>query len=246
MTFSALDSTMTGGTSMMVVSATNQLRGGMNLVGRLAGVGGIVGGIITSTPRRMLLILSNSANRGTFRRTGRFALTARIATVTVAGLSKATGKNIMVNVSRRFGVPMGCVKLNRNVRSVRMFHGGRFMSSLFKRARWWVGHGAVSVVALKYSGGLMSSRGLVHRLRTGNCGMARSSSGPRKRVTIVGAYNFVNSTGRRSVGVVLRFYRTGRRKGLGGLCIVNYLSRECLGRLTLRVPRMSGFCNGFG
>lgn len=102
------------------------------------------------------------------------------------------------------------------------------------------------MVALKYSGGLMSSRGLVGRLRTGKCGIARSDSRPRKRITIVGAYNFVNSTGRRSVGVVLRFYRTGRRKHLGGLCMVNYLSRHCLGSLRVRVPRISGFCKGFG
>lgn len=124
---------MTGGTSIIVVSATKHLRGGINLVGRLAGVGGMVGGMIPSTPGRILLILSNSAKRGTFRRTGRFALTARMATVTVAGLSKATGNNIIVKVSSRFGVPIGCVKLNRNVRSLRIFHGGRFMSSLFKR-----------------------------------------------------------------------------------------------------------------
>lgn len=104
----------------------------------------------------------------------------------------------------------------------------------------------MSVVALKYSGGLISSRRLVHRLRRTKCSMARSSRGPAKRVTIVGAYNFVNSTGRRSVGVVLRFTRRGRRNGLRGLFMVNYLSRHCLGRLTVRVPRISGFCKGFG
>lgn len=104
----------------------------------------------------------------------------------------------------------------------------------------------MSVVALKYSGGLISSRRLVHRLRRIKFRIARSTREPGKRVTMVGAYNFVNSTGRRSVGVVLRFTRTGRRKGLRGLCMVNYLSRHCLGRLTIRVPRISGFCNGFG
>lgn len=134
MTFSALDSTGTGGTSIMVVSATKHLRGGVNLVGRLAGVGGIVGGIMPSTPRRILLMLSNSAKRGTFRRTGRFALTARMATVTVAGLSKATGNKMIVKVSSRFGVPIECVNLKRNVRSLRVFHHHRFMSSLFNSA----------------------------------------------------------------------------------------------------------------
>lgn len=132
-TFSALDSTGTGKTSIIVVSATNHLRGGVGLVGRLAGVGGIVGGIIPSTPRRILLMLSNSAKRGTFRRTGRFATTARIGTLTIAGLSKATGNNIIVNVSSRFHVPIGCVNLKRKVRSLRIFGEGRFMGSLFKR-----------------------------------------------------------------------------------------------------------------
>ncbi len=130
-TFSAIGSTMTRSVSMMLVSATKQLRGGVGLVGRLAGVHGMVHGMVPSTPRRILLMLSKSANRGTFVRTHRFAGTASIATLTIAGLSKATGNNMILNVTGRFGVPMGFVKINRGVRSLRVFSGGTFMSSLF-------------------------------------------------------------------------------------------------------------------
>lgn len=104
----------------------------------------------------------------------------------------------------------------------------------------------MSVMAVNYSGGLISDRALVGLFRSGNCRYIRSPGHPRNRVTIVGAYNFVRSTGRRDVSAVLRFVRTGRRKQLHGLCIVNYLSRHCRGRLRTRVPRISGFCNGFG
>lgn len=111
---------------------------------------------------------------------------------------------------------------------------------------WCVEGGGMSVVALKYSGGLISSRRLVHRFITGKCAIRRSPRGVGNRVIIIGAYNFVKSTRRRSVGVVLSLKRTGGGKGVNGLFIVKYLSRQFLGSLRGRLPRISHFCKGFG
>ncbi len=116
---------------MVVYSATNQLRGGGGLVSRLTGVCHIVGHRLPSTSLRALLILSTTAKRGTIGRTHRFGGITSVANVMLAGLSNATGNNVIVPVGGRLRVPIGCININRNVSSLRPFSTGSFISKVF-------------------------------------------------------------------------------------------------------------------
>lgn len=127
---STLGRTGRRGCSCLLVSATKELRGGIGLVGRLRGVGQVVTERVPNNTARALLILSTAANRGTLVRTGRFGRAASIANLVLAGLSKATGNKIVLTVHRRVSVPIGFIKLNRNLSSLRPFSPRRCVCKL--------------------------------------------------------------------------------------------------------------------
>lgn len=130
--FSAVGTTGTEGYSVIVVSATKELRGGGGLVSRLTGVCHVVSHRLPCSSHRILLILSTAAKRGTMGRTHRFVGTTRVANVILAGLSNATQNKIILAVGGRLKVPIGFVNINRRVSSLRPFGPETFTSNLFR------------------------------------------------------------------------------------------------------------------
>lgn len=76
-------------------------------------------------------MLSTAANRGTLGRTGLFGRDASISKVILAGLSNATHNKVILTVHGRLRLPIGCIKLNRGIASLRGFSTDSFICKLF-------------------------------------------------------------------------------------------------------------------
>ncbi len=113
--------------------------------------------------------------------------------------------------------------------------------------RWEVAGGSeafvcgIDVISLNYPGGRISTRRVLCAL--GGTKFRLAPTRDRTSTVVVGAYNFVRSTGTRTVRGVLRTTGCGSRNGLGTLVIANYLTRECRGSIATRVPRISIYIN---
>lgn len=96
-------------------------------------------------------------------------------------------------------------------------------------------------MSLNYPGGRISNRVVLSGLTSGNFRVAGSMS--KTSIIVIGAYNFVRSTGGRTVRGVLSVIRLGGRNMVHGVIIANYLTRECESRMLSRVPRISTIIN---
>lgn len=101
--------------SIIVLSATNQLRVSRTLVSRLGGVGGRI------RPGRVLLIVSSVANRSTIGITGDFGRLLSVANIVLAGLSNSAQNNTTLSMGTIANEPVGFTNANRGLSSVRIF-----------------------------------------------------------------------------------------------------------------------------
>lgn len=101
--------------SLIVVSATKQLRISRMLVARLGGVGTTIG------PARVLFAISTVAKRSTIGMTGSFGRRLNVANIVLAGLSKSAHKKTTLSVQSMAKGPVGFANRNRGLRSFRPF-----------------------------------------------------------------------------------------------------------------------------